>query len=365
MQAKADKAALLEEAARKADELAALPHAESAHWPEPVAQLVAEQTRAAAAEAAAAAGRDTEAALATATAERDAAVAARGDLEARTSALESERAAAQARADRLAAEMHEQESALRARVRTLESAAAATAAAGEPTDVDAGVVEARAAALETALAAAEARSAALQVELDAARAHAIQQLREAPAQSSSAPASELSVSELPARRASPAPPHAAPASFAGSASEADAPPGAPSRNGAGGGDAVQYWKGCYSEARERIAGLEADVAAARAAVREERHAHALRDLADGAKQSEIAELRAQTGRSSVDVEYLKNALLGFFESGELPANAQVLAVLERLLCFTARDRARLSGVRRRAAAAPSPSKARSAFGLFG
>jgi GRIP domain len=93
--------------------------------------------------------------------------------------------------------------------------------------------------------------------------------------------------------------------------------------------------------RQHVQALQQEVALLRADLVDEQNTHQLRDLADTARRREIQELQARSGRSQLDVEYLKNVLVGFFESGELPANPQVLTVLARLLCFTDADRSRL------------------------
>jgi GRIP domain len=125
--------------------------------------------------------------------------------------------------------------------------------------------------------------------------------------------------------------------------------------GASGGSAA-YWRERCEAAQGRVAALEADIVAIQRALGDERHAHELRSLADSARRDEIAELQARTGRSSVDVEYLKNALLGFFESGELRGGAQVLLVLERLLCFSEKDRERVGTLLKGARAPRTPRK---------
>ena len=97
---------------------------------------------------------------------------------------------------------------------------------------------------------------------------------------------------------------------------------------------TDYWK-------KRCSGLQREVDLLQSDLADQMRVHELRDMADGAKTQEIHELQAVKSRSSVDVEYLKNALVGFFEAGQLPHNEQVLVVLDRLLSFTARDRSRI------------------------
>lgn len=104
---------------------------------------------------------------------------------------------------------------------------------------------------------------------------------------------------------------------------------------------VEYWKQMYSEASERLQDLQEEVSLVQLELEDERHVHELRSLADSARKLEIQELQAVQGRADINIEYLKNVLLGFFESGELPLNKQVLIVLDRLMLFTQQDRARL------------------------
>lgn len=106
-------------------------------------------------------------------------------------------------------------------------------------------------------------------------------------------------------------------------------------------DLVDYWKQMYTEASKHTQQLQKEVSLVQMELDDERHVHELRTLADGARKLEIQELQAVQGRAGLNVEYLKNVLLGFFESGELPLNKQVLVVLDRLMLFTPQDRARV------------------------
>eukprot|EP00892_Ulva_mutabilis_P007322 jgi/Ulvmu1/4962/UM207_0006.1 len=106
-------------------------------------------------------------------------------------------------------------------------------------------------------------------------------------------------------------------------------------------DLADYWKQMYTEASQRAQELRKEVSLVQMELEDERHVHELRTLADGARKLEIQELQAVQGRADLNVEYLKNVLLGFFESGELPLNKQVLVVLDRLMLFTPQDRARV------------------------
>lgn len=104
---------------------------------------------------------------------------------------------------------------------------------------------------------------------------------------------------------------------------------------------IDYWKQMYNEASARLQRLQEEVSLVQMELDDERHVHELRSLADGARKLEIQELQAVQGRAELDIEYLKNVLLGFFESGDLPLNKQVLIVLDRLMLFTPQDRARI------------------------
>ena len=103
----------------------------------------------------------------------------------------------------------------------------------------------------------------------------------------------------------------------------------------------EYWKMRFQEATKALLAAEAALAEARAALDDEQRTHALRDVADAVRREEIEELGASMQRSTVDVEYLKNVLVGFFESGELPLNSTVILVLSRLLQFSEKDKVRL------------------------
>ena len=67
-----------------------------------------------------------------------------------------------------------------------------------------------------------------------------------------------------------------------------------------------------------------------------------RDTAQAVAKQEIAELRRQNKREGLDLTYLKNVILGAFESGELSTRSSMLSVLARLLEFSPAelDRAR-------------------------
>lgn len=59
-----------------------------------------------------------------------------------------------------------------------------------------------------------------------------------------------------------------------------------------------------------------------------------RDTAQAVAKQEIAELRRQNKREGLDLTYLKNVILGGFESGELSTRSSMLPVLARLLEFS-------------------------------
>jgi hypothetical protein len=60
-------------------------------------------------------------------------------------------------------------------------------------------------------------------------------------------------------------------------------------------------------------------------------------------------------RGDVDLEYLKNVVIGGFESGELPASSQMLPVLARLLQFSPAELQRVRSSKKAAGAAASSS----------
>ena len=59
-----------------------------------------------------------------------------------------------------------------------------------------------------------------------------------------------------------------------------------------------------------------------------------RDTAQAVAKQEIAELRRAGKRDGLDLTYLKNVILGGFESGELSTRSSMLPVLARLLEFS-------------------------------
>ncbi len=62
-----------------------------------------------------------------------------------------------------------------------------------------------------------------------------------------------------------------------------------------------------------------------------------RDQAQAVAKQEIAELQRKGKREGLDLTYLKNVILGGFESGELPAKSSMLPVLARLLEFSSQE----------------------------
>jgi hypothetical protein len=66
-----------------------------------------------------------------------------------------------------------------------------------------------------------------------------------------------------------------------------------------------------------------------------------RDRAQEVAKQEIADLQRQIKRGGLDLNYLKNVILGSFESGELPARSTMLPVLARLLEFSSEEMERV------------------------
>ena len=73
-----------------------------------------------------------------------------------------------------------------------------------------------------------------------------------------------------------------------------------------------------------------------------------RDTAQAVAKQEIAELRRQNKREGLDLTYLKNVILGGFESGELSTRSSMLPVLARLLEFSPAELDRASKPKARA-----------------
>ena len=71
-------------------------------------------------------------------------------------------------------------------------------------------------------------------------------------------------------------------------------------------------------------------------------------------------------RGDVDLEYLKNVLIGGLESGELPASSHMLPVLARLLQFSPAEQQRIQQRRIKGvgAAGPTASSALGGSSLF-
>lgn len=342
MQNKTDRSALQAEVSRHHAELSDLPKLDRSQWPEPVVQVVEAHVHEAVAAAVEELQKETAQSMAQMEAECSAATASCADAEQGRAAAEARAAAGAQRLEAHEEEGRQQVAVLQAEIGRLEGQVTALQAAERPAE--------DAARLRRSEAAAVARAAELETALEAATA-------------------DLAAAAV---RADPAAAAEALDEQAASAEALDEPtaaaPGGVSDAAAAGTDARSdgYWQGCYAEAQARVAALDAELAAAQAELADERHAHELRSLADSARRAEISELQAQKGRSTVDVEYLKNALLGFFESGELPASAQVLLVLETLLCFTDKDKERLARVQARGTGGPrTPAKPRSGFALFG
>lgn len=79
----------------------------------------------------------------------------------------------------------------------------------------------------------------------------------------------------------------------------------------------------------------------------ERFALCCRDQAQAVAKQEIAELQRQAKREGLDLTYLKNVILGGFESGELPAKSSMLPVLGRLLEFSSEELERVKNPKKR------------------
>lgn len=73
-----------------------------------------------------------------------------------------------------------------------------------------------------------------------------------------------------------------------------------------------------------------------------------RDQAQAVAKQEIAELQRKGKREGLDLTYLKNVILGGFESGELPAKSSMLPVLGRLLEFSPKELDRVRNPKRKA-----------------
>jgi hypothetical protein len=350
LQASADKAELLAETRRQTVELKDLPNQPPENWPPPIAELVAHQVQEAARSAVQELQQTASRNLEAIEAEHDKVVEARAELAAKVERLSSELEGAHGRIRQVEVEMKEQERVLQERIQGLGAElTGAKEVAGEAEELRVQVQE-----LREDLQEADARAAEMQAKLEEDLGWGEVNV---PVSAEGGQASgEMALSPRVAGGEVALLPRVA------GVEQAASPSGKPEAAIDG---MVQYWKGCYENAQQRVAALEAEVSGIQAELRDERYAHELRSLSDGAKQDEIADLRACQGRGNVDVEYLKNALLGFFESGELPANAQVFAVLERLLCLTEKDKARLHRApTSKGGRLWTPSKSRSGFSLF-
>jgi hypothetical protein len=356
LKAHKEKAMLLAEAAQQTAELADLPNRDAQDWPPPVAELVSQQVQQAASSAIQELQQTASRNLAQAEVEREEALAAQAQLNTQVEMLSNALNSAESQIRQIQVEMREQERVLQERVQRLDTElAGAREVAGEAEELRLQVQD-----LREDLQEADVRGAEMQAQLSVLQ----KQLEEAQAWEVHSPCDEP-LSTLNDGKTSGEPPTV---TSPQGTSEREQPVSTSSKGAAvaneGAAIMVQYWKGCFENAQQRVAALEAEVSSAQAELHEERHTHELRTLSDMAKHDEIADLRAQQGRGSVDIEYLKNALLGFFESGELPANTQVFVVLERLLCLTEKDKARLYRVQTKAGVMRTPSKGRSGFSLF-
>jgi hypothetical protein len=369
VQAKADRVKLQAEVTQKEVELLELPKLDRTRWPAPVAQLVSSQVQAAVAVAVEELEHGTAAGLARLEAELDEAISARADLDMQLAKSSKQLEEAQQCMQRLEVEGREQALMLQGQIRGLsEELDEARLAEGHSLEVRQLRAEAEAAQQRADLLVEQV--AGVRAELETARSQALQALweREQHGLGELADTSRVvgqgSCSAVPSLTSQPL--QSAPSPWAGATVNATTVQ-ATSAVGGTGGSGDLYWQKCFAEAQDRVVSLEGEIRSMQEHLADERHTHELRNLADCVRRDEIADLCAQKGRSSVDVEYLKNALLGFFESGELPANTQVLAVLERLLCFAEKDRERVVQLRERGPLPQTPSRkpARSGFSLFG
>ena len=70
-----------------------------------------------------------------------------------------------------------------------------------------------------------------------------------------------------------------------------------------------------------------------------------RDTAAEVLKEEVAMLRRNDARGSVDVDYVKNVVLNGFESGELSSDSSMLPVLARLLHFSPAELQRIKAAK--------------------
>ncbi|GIL43752.1 hypothetical protein Vafri_1387 [Volvox africanus] len=92
----------------------------------------------------------------------------------------------------------------------------------------------------------------------------------------------------------------------------------------------------------RVAILEQELEDYKHAYEDAESTHQLRDTAQAALREELLRLRAQLDLSNQDVQYLRAAIISFFESGSLPRDGLVLQVLSRLLRFTPTEMAAIA-----------------------
>ncbi|GIL81838.1 hypothetical protein Vretifemale_10814 [Volvox reticuliferus] len=94
--------------------------------------------------------------------------------------------------------------------------------------------------------------------------------------------------------------------------------------------------------RSRVTSLEQELEEYKHAYEDAESTHQLRDTAQAALREELLRLRAQLDLSNQDVQYLRAAIISFFESGSLPRDGLVLQVLSRLLRFTPAEMAAIA-----------------------
>ncbi|KAK9905843.1 hypothetical protein WJX75_007487 [Coccomyxa subellipsoidea] len=291
-----------------AEELEGLPLKPVSAWPAPVRALV-RQREAAAAEAGAAAVRQ-EASVAEAAleAELEEARTARGTAEAEKREAIAARDKAEAHTAGVSKELAEREECLG---NLLEAARAEAAAATAAHETDLAELrqslELRVATVRADVADWQARAEAAEKDLAAVKERAWALMEEKDAQLQAAKALKNHVTEGPADETG------------SSAAVVDE----------------------VSVLKQRISLLEKELV-------ESENTHRLRDQAQAVAKQEIAELQRKGKREGLDLTYLKNVILGGFESGELPAKSSMLPVLGRLLEFSPKELDRVRNPKRKA-----------------
>ena len=367
VQAKKERADLQSRLARKDAELLELPRAPRTAWPTPVTELVAACEEAAASRTANELQAEAAEQTARIASERDEALSARQAADKQVLQLTQQVQEQQARAHQVQQESKAQVGTLQKRVVELSVQLLQRSDSQEHAEEAAQV----AADQSHHAQALEAELVKVRGELAAARAHAVQALWDKEQHRAEHAHVQRVYSPAPTSVGADGSALGAAGNESAFCDSSGAATGALEDGGlarVASGDLSGYWKQCCEDAQQRVAAMEDEVSAMQRALNDERHAHELRNLSDSARRHEIAELQAQTGRSTVDVEYLKNALIGFFENGELKVcGPQVLLVLERLLYFTQNDKDRVGRLKERGALQRMPTRkgTRGTFAMFG